>query len=338
VNIAICHNLAAPQPVRGETCDRIAEQGSAHEAASVAAALATLGHRPRIVPFGTDPAIFLEQLQAAGAELIVNLCEGIWGDSHLELHAAALLELTGLPVTGSPPLCLGLTQDKLRTKELLLATGLPTPRHLVARHGDPLPTMVGLNYPLIVKPRSEDASQGITDASVVDGITELQARIAYVHRTYRQDALVEEFIIGREINAAVLGNGSEAVVLPLAEILFDPALPRPIVSYEGKWLEQSPAYRGTVPVCPAALGNADAAAVNAVALAAFRTMGCRDYARVDLRLRDGTPYILEVNANPDISPEAGLARSAAASGLTYPELIGRIIDAARRRTEKLHAA
>lgn len=338
MNIAICHNLAAPQPVRGEACDRIAEQGSAHEALSVAAALTALGHRPLVVPLGADAAAFLAQLQATGAELIVNLCEGIWGDSHLELHAAALLELTGLPVTGSPPLCLGLTQDKLRTKELLLANGLPTPRHLAAPYGEPLPAAVALDYPLIVKPRSEDASQGITDASVVDDLAALQAQVAYVHRTYRQDALVEEFIVGREINAAVLGNGSEAVVLPLSEIRFDSALLRPIVSYAGKWLEQSPAYRGTVPECPAILKEADAAAVNAVALAAFRAMGCRDYARVDLRLRDGIPYILEVNANPDISPEAGLARSAAAFGLTYPELIGRIIDAALRRTEKLHAA
>jgi D-alanine-D-alanine ligase len=338
MRIAVCHNLAAPLPLRGEDCDRIAEQGAAEAAAAVAAALADLGHRPTIVPFGSDPAVFLEQLGAVGAELIVNLCEGLWGDSHLELHATALLELTGLPVTGSGPLSLGLTQDKLRTKELLLANGLPTPRHLVASYGESLAAEPSLRYPLIVKPRSEDASHGITDASVVDDLPALLGQIGYIHRVYRQDALVEEFIHGREINAAILGNDDEAVVLPLAEICFDPALGRPIVSYAGKWLENSPAYRGTVPVCPAQLAETDAAAARTVALAAFRVMGCRDYARVDLRLRDGIPYILEVNANPDISPEAGLARSAMAFGLNYPALIGRIVDTARRRTEKLHAA
>jgi len=338
MKIAVCHNLAAPLPLRGEDCDRIAEQGAAIEAAAVAAALATLGHRPVIVPFGADPAIFLEQLNAVGAELIVNLCEGLWGDSHLELHAAALLELTGLPVTGSDPLCLGLTQDKLRTKELLLANRLPSPRHLVARCREPLPAELGLRYPLIVKPRSEDASHGISDASVVDDFPALHAQVNYIHRIYRQDALIEEFIAGREINAAILGNDDEAVVLTLSEIRFDPALPRPIVSYAGKWLEDSPAYQGTMPVCPADLAETDAAAVRAVALAAFRAMGCRDYARVDIRLHDGIPWILEVNANPDISPEAGLARSAAAFGLDYPALVGRIIDAAQRRMEKLHAA
>ncbi len=338
MKIAVCHNLAAPVPVRGETHDRVAEQGSAEEAAEVAATLASLGHHPVIVPFGADPAVFLEQLNATGAELIFNLCEGLWGDSHLELHAAALLELTGLPVTGSGPLTLGLTQDKLRTKELLLANGLTTPRYLLAPYGRPLAAEPGLRYPLIVKPRSEDASHGITDASVVDDLPALQAQIAYVHRSYRQDALVEEFIDGREINVAILGNGAEATVLPLSEIRFDRSQIRPIVSYAGKWLEGTPGWVGTTPSCPAELTEAEAAATRAVALAAFRIMGCRDYARVDTRLRDGIPWILEVNANPDISAGVGLARSAGAAGFTYPALIGHIIDAARRRTEKPHAA
>lgn len=338
MNIAVCHNLAAPRPLRGEAQDRIAEQGAAHEAAAVAAALLALGHRPTVVPFGSDPALFLEALRAVHPQLIFNLCEGIWGDSHRELHAAALLELTGCPVTGSGPLCLGLTQDKLRTKELLLANGLPTPRHLIAGLGETIPEAGALAYPLIVKPRSEDASQGISDASVVEDAAALRAQVAYLHHTYHQDALVEEFIAGRELNAAVLGNGSRATVLPLSEIRFAPGLARPIVSFAGKWREDSAAFHGTEPVCPAPLDETEAAAVQAVALAAFRIMGCRDYARVDIRLRAGIPYILEVNANPDISREAGLARSAAAAGLDYPALIGGIIDAVRDRTEKRHAA
>jgi D-alanine-D-alanine ligase len=336
--VAVCYNQPAPTPRRGEPTDRIAEQGAVREAAAVAAALATLGHRAVTIPFGAEPAAFLAALRAATAELIVNLCEGVWGDSHRELHAAALLELTGLPVTGSSPLCLGLTQDKLRTKQLLLANNLPTPAFAVVRDGARLTADPGLRYPLIVKPRSEDASQGISETSVVDDRAALQEQIRYVHRTYRQDALIEEFIAGREVNAAILGNRDQAEVLPLAEIRFDPQLPRPIVSYAGKWLEDSSAYRGTVPVCPAPLAETAAAAVSAVALEAFASLGCRDYARVDIRLREGIPYILEVNANPDISPEAGLARSAAAAGLDYPALIGRIVELTLHRTEKPYAA
>lgn len=336
--VAVCYNLAAPAPQRGEPIDRIAEHDAAQAAAAVAEALTTLGHRAVTIAFGADPAAFLEALRATAAELIVNLCEGVWGDSHKEMHAAALLELTGAPVTGSGPLCLGLTQDKVRTKELLLAKRLPTPAFTVVCYGEPLAAEPGLRYPLIVKPRSEDASLGISEASVVDNLKALHEQLAYVHRTYRQDALVEEFIAGREINAAILGNGDDLVVLPLAEIRFDPALARPIVSYAGKWLESSTAYRGTVPICPAELGEADASAVHAAVRRAFRTLECRDYARVDIRLRDGIPYILEVNANPDISPGAGLARSAAAGGLDYPALIGRILELTLHRTEKRHAA
>jgi len=337
MNVAVCYNLTAPVPNRGEVLDRIAEQGAAREAKAVADALFVLGHKAFIVPFGDDPAAFLGKLKVPRLDLIVNICEGVWGDSHRELHAAALLELTGLPVTGSGPLALGITQDKLRTKDLLLANNLPTPRYFVARRNEPL-TATALTWPLIVKPRCEDASQGITEASVVDDFPALQKQVDYIHRTYSQDALVEEFIPGREINAAVLGNACDALVLPLSEIRFDPALPRPIVSYAGKWLEETEDYLGTMSTCPAALTEADITAIKAVALAAFHITGCRDYARVDIRLHDGTPYILEVNANPDISPEAGLARSANVYGLNYPDLIGSIIDAARRRTEKPHAS
>lgn len=337
MNIAVCYNLAAPVPKRGELQDRLAEQDAAHEAEAVASALSALGHQAVIVPFGDDPEAFLGKLKFSRPDLIVNICEGVWGDSHLELHAAALLELTGLPVTGSGPLSLGITQDKLRTKELLLANNLPTPRYFVARRDEPLPKAV-LTWPVIVKPRSEDASQGITAASVVDDLPALQQQVAYIHRTYDQDALVEEFILGREINAAILGNGCDALVLPLSEIRFDPALPRPIVSYAGKWLEETEDYLGAIPTCPAELTEADIMEVKTAALAAFHIMGCRDYARVDIRLHDGTPYILEVNANPDISPGAGLARSARAYGLNYQDLIGSIIKAAQRRMEKPHAS
>jgi D-alanine-D-alanine ligase len=144
--------------------------------------------------------------------------------------------------------------------------------------------------------------------------------------------LVEEFIEGREINVAVIGNGPFEV-LPLSEIRFHPELVRPIVSYEGKWLEQSQGYRGTQPVCPASLKSRDAMLIRDTALRASKLLECRDYARVDIRLRDGVPYILEVNANPDISPDAGLARCAAVAGMSYPQLVRRILEMTMQRRE-----
>jgi len=330
MNVAVCFNLVPPAITRGEVIDRIAEQGAEHEANAVAAALTELGHTPELVPLGDDVTAFAAELRRMKPELAFNLCEAFWGESRKEMHVAALFDLLGITYTGAAPLTLGLTQDKARTKDLLSRHQLPTPKYVLVKLGEHYSRVKDMTYPLIVKPRWEDASQGISNESVVENEKKLLARIAYVHRTYRQGALVEEFIEGREINAAIIGNGPHDV-LPLSEIKFHPDLAQPIVSYEGKWLEQSQQYKLTEPVCPAQLKIRSEMLLRDVALRAYKLLECRDYARVDFRLRDGVPYILEVNANPDISPEAGLARSARVANLSYPQLIARILAMASKR-------
>lgn len=336
MKVAVCYNRVPPKLRRGEAADRISEEGAAEEAKAVRRALRELGHDAELVPLGSDPGKFLAALRTAKPAAVFNLCEGFWGDSRKELHVAALLELSGLPYSGSAPLCLGLSQDKARTKDLLVRHKLPTPPYALIEPGASIQTLDDLVFPLIVKPRCEDASLGITHESIVEDSAALHARIRYIHQTYHQGALIEEFIAGREINAAVLGNGP-GEVLPPSEIIFQPGLPRAIVSYAGKWLEHSSEYAGTVPVCPAPLDQHDAVSIKEVALRAFALLGCRDYARVDIRLRDGIPYILEVNANPDISPGAGLARAAAVHGLPYPVLVERILDMTIKRKERQRA-
>ena len=330
MNVAVCFNLVPPSASRGEAIDRIAEQGAEHEARAVAAALTELGHKPVLVPLGQDITAFAAELRRLQPDLAFNLCEAFWGESRKEMHVAALFDLLGLTYTGAPPLSLGLTQDKARTKDLLSKHQLPTPKYCLVKLGEHYSRVKDMVYPLIVKPRWEDASQGISNESVVENEKKLLARIDYVHRTYRQGALVEEFIEGREINAAIIGNGPHDV-LPLSEIKFHPDLAQPIVSYEGKWLEQSQQYKLTEPVCPAPLKMRSEMLLRDVALRAYKLLECRDYARVDFRLRDGVPYILEVNANPDISPDAGLARSARVANLSYPQLIARILAIASKR-------
>ena len=330
MNIAVCFNLVPPHTFRGEAIDRIAEQGAEHEARAVAAALTELGHKPTLVSLGQDITLFATELRNLQPDLVFNLCEAFWGESRKEMHVAALFDLLGITYTGAPPLSLGLTQDKARTKDLLSKHQLPTPKYYLVKLMEQAPRIKDLVYPLIVKPRWEDASQGISNESVVENEKKLLARIDYVHRTYHQGALVEEFIEGREINAAIIGNEHHEV-LPLSEIKFHPDLAKPIVSYEGKWLEQSQQYKLTQPVCPAPLKTRSEMLLRDVALRAYKLLECRDYARVDFRLRDGVPYILEVNANPDISPDAGLARSARAANLSYAQLVARILAAASKR-------
>ncbi len=336
MKVAVCFNRVPPQLAQGEAADRISEEGAEAEAQAVAAALRELGHQPSLVALGDDIAPFIAELRAQRPDVVFNLCEGFWGQSRKEMHVAALLDLLGLTFTGAAPLCLGLTQDKARTKDLLTRHQLPTPKYQLVKLGEHYPRIKDLVYPLFVKPRFEDASLGITNDSVVENERELKSRIDYVHRTYRQGALIEEFIEGRELNVSIIGAGPWEV-LPLSEIRFHPDLARAIVSYEGKWLEQSQGYHGTQPVCPAALKGRDEILVRDVALRAYKIMECRDYARVDIRLRDGVPYILEVNANPDISPDAGLARSAKVAGMKYPRLIERIVEMAAQRKEAARA-
>jgi D-alanine-D-alanine ligase len=336
MNVAVCFNRVPPKLHKGEAGDRISETGAELEARAVRKALKELGHNARLTPLGSNIPKFIEELHAAKPDVIFNLCEGFWGDSRKEMHVAALFDLLGYFYTGAPPLSLGLTQDKVRTKDILVRYGIPTPKYVLVKMGEHFPKTRDLSYPLFVKPRFEDASLGITDESIVDTEANLKKRIRYIHDTYRQGALVEEFIEGREINAAVIGNASSEA-LPLSEIRFQQGLARPIVSYAGKWVEDSAEYAKTEPVCPASLKAKDEFLLRDVALRAYKLLECRDYARVDIRLRDGTPYILEVNANPDISPTAGLARAARAVGLSYPKLIERILAMALKRKESVHA-
>lgn len=336
MNVAVCFNRVPPKLYKGEAGDRISEEGAEAEAKAVRKALRELGHTPTLVPVGSDVGKLADDLRKAAPQVVFNLCEGFWGDSRKEMHVAALFDLLGYAYTGAAPLCLGLTQDKARTKDLLMRHSLPTPKYILVKMGEHYPKTRDLAYPLIVKPRFEDASLGITGDSIVSSERDLKKRVEYIHATYRQGALVEEFIEGRELNASVLGS-APFEVLPLSEIRFNPGMKHAIVSYDGKWLEDSQEYAHTEPVCPAPLKAKEELLVRDVSLRACKILETRDYARVDIRLRDGIPYILEVNANPDISPGAGIARSARAGGMTYSKFIDRILNMAVKRQEAAHA-
>lgn len=283
-----------------------------------------------------DVAVALSDIRAASPDVVFNLCESICGDSRFEPLLPMLLEKEGIAFTGSGSLALSLALHKDRAKEILRARQVPTPGAiLVGRAGDP----VSLPFPLIVKPSREDASVGIYSESVVSDREALDARVAHVISQYRQPALVEQYIEGREIYVSLLGRAAAAPeVLPFFEIDFSglPADRPRIVSFEGKWVEDSIEYRGTTPVrcqLPADLEERVASA----ARAAFAALELRDYGRIDIRLDDaGTPYVIDVNPNCDLSHAAGgFARAARAAELTYDDVVLRILDLAGER--RFHA-
>jgi D-alanine-D-alanine ligase len=330
--VGILFNAPSKAP-RGEDIDFVAEAEVEEQVGAVENALARLGYMHRRLPIkeGKDLLDLIREIKAFKPDVVVNLSEGAFGDSHMAMNVPSILELMRIPYTGSTPLTLGITQDKGLTKDILKARGIPTPRYEILRNFSEW--RGSLEYPLFVKPLMEDASLGISRKSYVRSEEELRSRVAYVNETYGQPAIVEEYIAGRELNIAILGN-EEPMVLPISEILFSFSEEPMIVDYAAKWLKDSEAYRKTVPVCPARLEEPVKKRVEEVALEAYKSLYCRDYARVDIRLKDGIPYVLEVNANPDIAPDAGYARSLKAAGITFEEFVERLIAFALERDRK----
>jgi D-alanine-D-alanine ligase len=309
------------------------ELGVLDEVAGIDELLREAGHESTVYAV-RDVAGVTRFLEAEHPDLIFNVCESLRGDDSLTMAIAGLFDLFGIPYTGSTALTLGLALDKSITKALFRAYGVPTPAYALVAPDTPLDRLE-LNYPLIVKPVREDASNGITAGSVVTNAEQLAQRARFIWRAFDQPALVEEFIDGRELNVALLAaSPTEWIALPISEITFEGYGDQPhIVCYESKWVPASAAYHGTVPRCPAPLPEHVAAIVHDVALRAALAVGLRDYGRIDLRLRsaDNAVFVLEANPNPDISRDAGFMRAAAASGRSHADTIREIVERATER-------
>lgn len=268
-------------------------------------------------------------------DVIFNLVEHFRDEPALEANVAGLLELHGIPYTGAPPFCLTLCQRKGLTKQLLLANGIPTPRYQLL-HAPVMPRRHGLRYPLIVKPAREDASSGVEKSSVVHNLEQLQARLEAVFEEYPPPVLVEEFIEGRELHVSILGN-DPAEVLPIIEWDFSELPPDhpPIISYDVKWDPLAEVYHRVHSSCPAKLSRAALRKVCEVAIQAYRVTGCRDYARLDIRLaKRAAPYVLDVNPNPDLTEGVSFMESAEAAGYSFSRTLRRIVELALERRER----
>ena len=226
---------------------------------------------------------------------------------------AGLLELMGIPYTGSDPFALGLALNKFHVKQILRSAGIPTARGLSALSGQKLTIPRGMRFPMIVKPARQDASLGINSNSVCHTPEQLEKQILYIHEVYEQEALVEEYLDGREFNVSVIGDRNPEV-LAISEIDFA-GLPEDeprIVSYRAKWDEESPMYSSTVPICPANLTKRLENRIRDIAIRSYQCIGCRDYARVDMRTdARGSLYVLEVNPNPRYFAEGRIRQSCA---------------------------
>lgn len=283
-----------------------------------------------------DINILISDVKKNQPDVIFNFVEIYNNDPKLEMNVVGLFELMGIPYTGSPPLALANCQNKMMAKKLLNINGIKTPPSFLAEE---LPEKLkhDLKYPLIVKPAFEDASVGIENESVVKNKSELLARMELVIEKFTQPVLIEEFIEGRELNIAVFQDEGTRV-LPISEIDFAemPGHLHNIVSYQAKWDPQHESYHKTIPVCPAVLPLKIEKKAKEIAVSAFNVMGCRDYARVDVRLSpDEEIFVLEVNPNPDLTEGAGFMRSAEAAGMSYSQVLKKLVEMAYARKGKV---
>jgi D-alanine-D-alanine ligase len=264
---------------------------------------------------------------------VFNLLMEFRDEGALQPHVAAYLELLGVPATGPDARAVALTRDKALAKQILLRHGLPTPAFAVhPRRGAPEDDR-GLRFPRIVKSREEEASLGIAQASLVRDRAGMRERVAFVHRRVGTDAIVEEYVDGRELTVGVIGNANPTA-LPVWELVFArlPARSARIATTRAKFDD---AYRRRLGIRSGRarrLAPEEGARIRRLATRAYRALGLSGHARIDFRLpAGGGPQILEVNAAPDLARREDFAASARAAGISYPRLLERILALALAR-------
>jgi D-alanine-D-alanine ligase len=335
LKVAVLYNLYE-RLQKGEEKDYVAEDAILEEIGAVENAVRVLGHECYVMAIEEEIYPVIHWLKEIRPDVVFNLCESVYGNACWEMNIPALLDLFQIPYTGSPPLTLGLCLDKGKVKDILNSQGILTPRYKVFDRG--FKPIKGNVFPIIVKPLHEDGSLGISRESVVYEDETLNKQVQYIIERYYQPAIVEEYIEGRELNVGLLETNGKVSVLPISEIdysEFPEGIPK-ICGYEAKWITESVEYQKSKPICPAPLEWVMQKRVEHLAVRAFNLFGCRDYARVDMRIdRDGKIYILEVNPNPDISPQSGMNRALKVRGMTYEEFVGRLLERALKRKESL---
>jgi len=280
------------------------------------------------------------KLRRLKPDIVFNIAEGLRGESR-ESHIPVLLEMLGIPYTGSGPLTLAIALDKALTHRLLSMNGVPSPDFQVFKKADQK-LAKKCRFPLVVKPLAEGSSKGVRSSSLVRDMESLRKQVSWVIDTYSQPAIVESFLPGREFTVGLVGN-SEPTVFPIVEILLD-QLPKgasPLYSYEAKWIWDVPERPLDIFRCPADASPELGKEIRRIAAKTFKVLNCRDLCRIDMRLDEkGVPHVLEVNPLPGLIPDPDahscLPEAASVAGFSYDELVCTVLWQALKRYNMQH--
>jgi D-alanine-D-alanine ligase len=295
-------------------------------------ALEKLGHEPFYQVLDGTPQC-LTSLAKCGADLVFNLTESFAGDDTKEMNIAAYMDLLGIRYTGAGPHAHFLAQDKGTAKKMFAFHGIKTPYFATSYRGR-IDHAHDVEFPLIVKPVWEDGSIGIDAGAVVTSIKELMERVEYIQDEFDSPALIEEYIEGREIYAALLGSYEHTQTLPLVELDLSklPEGTPKIASYDVKFEKDTQAHKLTKSHLVTDMDEETTTRLQEVGRAAYQAVKLRDYGRIDMRLTPkGEVYVIEANPNPWLSSKQEFAMAAKASGRSYSQLIGEIIEMAMVR-------
>ncbi len=268
----------------------------------------------------------LEKIDNLGVDIVFNISEGLTGRNR-ESQVPILLEMAGVPFVGADALTLGLTLDKVMAKKIFIAEGIPTPRFFEVSSPETLLNHDHCKFPLIVKPRFEGSSKGLSESSRVENTTELKKQVDFIIKTYKQPALIEEFISGQEFTVAIVGNDLPEI-MPVVQIKIDGKLKLNDKFYTFARITSDRLEY----ICPAKITHELKKKLDALALKVYRSVECRDFGRVDFRVdNDGNPYVLEINPLPSLSTEDVFMLIAKNIGITYEQMVGKILNSALNR-------
>ena len=322
--VVVHASLVPPESLEGHEEKEIDEWRTEYDVVST---LKAAGHSVRCVGVLDS----LTELRAAIADwkpdVVFNLLEEFDGIVTYDQHVVAFLELLRQPYTGCNPRGLMLSRDKSLCKQLLAFHRVPTPRFAVFRRGAHFRSPRKLKFPLFVKSTIEDASLGIAQASVVEDAARLKERVEFVHEQIKSDALVEEYIEGRELYVGVMGN-DRLTRLPVWEMVFGsmPDSLAAIATRKVKWDKRYQKRYGITTLAAADLPPGIEARLDRLSRRIYRALGMSGYARMDFRVTPtGDIYVLEANANPNLEAAEDFAESARAAGIDYRELLERLM-------------